>query len=271
MQEKVSVIVTTYNRRHFLEEALESVSSQIYRNFEVIVVDDGSSDGSEEVALKYGVRYVWQKNSGISAARNLGFKLGSGEFIAYLDADDLWEKEKLDKQVKYLSKHTEYPLCYTDETWLRNGSFLNQSEKHRKTGGDIFSLCLPICRISPSSALFRRRVLESYSFDERLPVCEDYDLWLRISRDHPVGYIPERLIVKRGGHADQLSRKYPAMDIYRIRALRKLLAGENLNRGRRELVESEINRKSVIVSRGAWKRGRLLRSLRYLYFSLRYS
>ncbi|RLD17738.1 MAG: glycosyltransferase family 2 protein [Caldiserica bacterium] len=262
----VSVIITTYNRKNFLKEAIESVLNQTYKEIEIIVVDDGSIDGTEEIVKKYPVKYFWQKNRGISSARNVGFKLSKGEYIAYLDSDDLWKKEKLEKEVNFLKENPQYPLCYTDEVWYRNGEFLNQKKKHKKYDGFIFEKCLPLCIISPSSALFRRWVLEKYKFDEKLPVCEDYDLWLRITKDYPVGFIPEKLIIKRGGHPDQLSKKYPAMDRFRIYALKKLLKDRNLDKEKRKLVVEELKRKSKIVFKGALKRYNISRFLKYFYF-----
>jgi len=270
---EISIIITTFNRRNFLKDAIFSVLNQTYfknkiinKDFEIIIVDDGSTDNTSEIVKEFPVRYFYQRNSGISKTRNIGFSISGGKYISYLDSDDLWKKEKIEKQIIFLKENPDIPICYTDEIWYRNGKFLNQKKKHKKYGGFIFDKCLPLCIISPSSALFRRWILEKYKFDENLPVCEDYDLWLQISKDYKVGFIPEKLIIKRGGHYDQISKKYPVMDRFRIYALRKLLKDKTLDKEKRTLVVKEIKRKSKIVSSGAIKRYNILRFLKYCFF-----
>jgi len=256
----VSAIITTRNRRKFAEEAVKSVLAQTFRDFEIILVDDGSTDGTAEAAAKYPVKYLFLKNAGISAARNTGAAGSSGRYICFLDDDDLWGKNKLEKQFLFMETNPEYPLCYTDELWIRNGKFLNQKKIHSKSGGDIFEKCLKLCIISPSSAMIRREILEKYSFDEKMPVCEDYDLWLRIAAEHKIGYIPEKLVTKRGGHR-QLSKKFPVMDRFRIYSIRKIL--KNLPDGKKELALKELEKKCEIVYKGAIKRGHLFRAIKY--------
>ncbi len=257
---KVSVVITTYNRRKFAEEAVKSVLSQTFRDFELILVDDGSTDDTQQLA-RYNLKYIFKEHSGISAARNAGAAIAKGKYICFLDDDDLWKREKLEKQISFMEKNPEYPICYSDEIWIRNGKFLNQKKIHQKEGGNIFKKCLEMCIISPSSAMIRSSSFRKYLFDEKLPVCEDYDLWLRIAVNHKIGYIPEKLIIKRGGHS-QLSKKFPAMDRFRIYSIQKILR-KNIPWEKARLAIEELERKSKIVYKGAVKRGRLFRAVKY--------
>ncbi len=260
--DEVSVIITTYNRARFAEEAIKSVLAQSFKNYEIILVDDGSADETEKILETYPLKYVRQKHTGISRARNRGIAESHGKFVCFLDSDDLWLKDKLKIQRYFMEKNSGCPLCYTDEIWKRNGKNLNRKKIHEKGGGDIFRECLRLCIISPSSAMIRREILGVEAFDEKMPVCEDYDLWLRISSAYEIGYIPEKLIIKRGGHPDQLSRKYPVMDRFRIYSIKKLLK-KFLKPHLRETARRELERKCGIVSSGALKRGRIIAALRY--------
>jgi glycosyltransferase involved in cell wall biosynthesis len=252
----VSVIITTYNRRHFLREATTSVLSQTRRADEVIVVDDGSTDGSEETVADLPVRYVRTENGGVSSARNHGIALARGDYIAFLDVDDLWKKNKLAIQMAAMSL-ADSAVSYTDETWIRNGHHLNQGKRHKKYSGHIYEQCLPLCIISPSSVVIRRDVFDVVGlFDESLPVCEDYDMWLRICCRFPVLFVAESLIVKQGGHADQLSRRYDVMDSYRVRAMVKALESGALSAEQRRATVTELAKRCAVIIKGAEKRGK---------------
>lgn len=255
----VSAIITTFNRRAFLREALDSVISQDYPHIEVIVIDDGSNDGSFKEtrgAACVHARYVWKENGGISSARNLGISLAKGSHIAFLDCDDLWKKNKLTAQVEALTTSNS-PLVYTNETWVRNGRHLNQKKRHAKFSGWIYPYCLPLCIISPSSALLEKRIFDEVGlFDETMPVCEDYDMWLRITCRYPVLFLEDSLIIKRGGHEDQLSKSQEAMDRFRIYSLLKILRSGLLPSELHRLTAEELMRKSIIYAKGAEKRGK---------------
>ncbi|HQH42767.1 MAG TPA: glycosyltransferase [Syntrophorhabdaceae bacterium] len=252
----VSVIITTYNRKKFLFHAVNSVIQQDFQDKEIIVVDDGSVDKSYEIVKDLPVRYVWKPNGGISSARNAGIRLSRGDYIAFLDVDDLWLKNKLSIQMEAMIEK-DYPVSYTDEIWLKNHKRINQRQRHRKYSGHIFDRCLPLCIISPSSVVIKREVFDTIGlFDESLPVCEDYDMWLRLSSRYPVLFIDRPLIIKNGGHEDQLSKRYEVMDRFRIKSLVKLLDSNTLDMDMREKAIGELERKCHIVARGAIKRGR---------------
>jgi len=256
----VSVIIPTYNRKNWVKEAVGSVLSQTYPNYELIIVDDGSTDNTCRVLFPFKSRikkYIFQQNSGPSAARNKGIEVSCGEWITFLDSDDLWKPEKLAKQIEVLQKESQFKVCYTDEIWIRNGRVVNPCKKHKKYSGWIYPYCLPLCIISPSSVIIHHSVLEDVGFfDTNLPVAEDYDLWLRISSRYPIKLIPEKLIVKRGGHPDQLSKICLGIDRFRVIALEKMLKKDHLSFAWRIATLKELAKKASIVANGCRKRGK---------------
>ena len=257
---KVSVIIPTYNRACFLEDAVNSVLSQKYRDLELIVVDDGSTDHTQRVLSSYSncLTYLFQEHRGVSAARNRGIAHARGDYLAFLDSDDLWLPDKLSLQMEFLQQHPKARICYTEEIWIRRGVRVNPMKKHRKYSGMIFEHCLPLCIVSPSSVVIVRSLLEEVGgFDEQMEACEDYDLWLRIASRYPLYLIDTPLIVKRGGHKDQLSHTINGQDRFRIKALVKLLEGDGLTFGQRGQVLKELKRKCEIYGGGCIKRGKL--------------
>lgn len=254
----LSVIIPTHNRCDFVREAIASVLAQTYQDFELIVVDDGSTDRTAEVVHEFpGIRYVFQENRGVSAARNHGVSLSSGKMLAFLDSDDLWQPRKLERQVEFFAAQPEMRICQTEEIWLRNGVRVNPHAKHKKPSGDIFARSLHLCLVSPSAVMMRRELFEdARGFDESLPACEDYDLWLRIAAREQVPLIETPLVIKRGGHADQLSHRFWGMDRFRVTALCKLLAADVLTVEQRQQVEKVLLAKCRILAQGARKRGR---------------
>jgi glycosyltransferase involved in cell wall biosynthesis len=255
---ETSVIIPTYNRLPFLKEAVGSVLNQSYRNFELIIVDDGSTDGTPDFVANLGnqIKHIYKSNGGPSSARNRGLGEAAGEFITFLDSDDLWHKDKLKVEIEFMQSHPEATVCYTDETWIRRGVRVNQRKKHQKYSGWIFERCVPLCMVSPSSVLMRREFFDEVGyFDENLPVCEDYDLWLRASLRFPFHFIPQKLIIKRGGHADQLSAQWGS-DRYRVQALLKLLEKEELTFKQRKLVADKLTEKCQILEQGFRKRAK---------------
>lgn len=257
----VSVIIPTYNRAAWVKEAAASVLAQTFRDYELIVVDDGSTDATLEALIPLGLggplKVLRSKQrQGVSAARNLGAAAAQGGWLAFLDSDDLWLPDKLARQVEYLRAHPELSICQTEEIWIRNGVRVNPPKTHRKRGGDIFLPSLERCMVSPSAVMLHRRLFEALGgFDETFPAAEDYDLWLRIAWREPVGLVPEPLVIKRGGHPDQLSRQR-ALDRFRIRTLVKLLQEPALPGTYRQAARSTLAKKCRIYAQGCEKRGK---------------
>ncbi len=253
---RISVVIPSFNRAAPLQRALQSVVEQRSPVDEIIVVDDGSTDGSaERITRRFsGIRLIRQPNLGVSAARNRGIAAARHEWIALLDSDDSWQADKTERLRATALSRPGYELYHSDEIWVRRGQRVNPMHKHRKSGGWIFRDCLPRCVISPSAAVIRKSTLESLGlFDEALPACEDYDLWLRLCHRYPVCYIDRPLITKYGGHDDQLSQRYPAMDRFRIRSLARLLDSATLARGDFDAARGVMLNKLDILINGAMR------------------
>ncbi len=257
---KISVIIPTYNRASTLPRAIDSVLAQSHAADEIIVVDDGSTDETIEIiGDQYPqIKLISQNNSGVSSARNTGIKNAIGNWICLLDSDDSWQDNKLEKQTEVIIDNPEYLICHTNENWYRDGKILNQGKKHEKRGGyNIFQHCLPLCAISPSSVMINKQVFDDVGlFDEDLPACEDYDMWLRICCKYPVLFIDEALTNKFGGHDDQLSRQHWGMDRFRIMALEKIIASNNLNKEDYQAATDMLIKKITIFLKGAEKHGK---------------
>jgi glycosyltransferase involved in cell wall biosynthesis len=258
----VSVIIPTHNRRDYVREAIASVVAQTYQDFELIVVDDGSDDDTGTLVAEFSpvcpsLRYVCQANQGVSVARNTGVALSSGHYLAFLDSDDVWQPSKLERQLAFFGAHPRASICQTEEIWLRRGVRVNPHAKHRKTGGDIFARSLERCLVSPSAVMLRRSLFDRVGgFDPCLPACEDYDLWLRIGATQPIHLLDTPLVIKRGGHPDQLSQRFWGMDRFRVRALQKLLDSGILSAEQRRLTVRVFHNKCAVLARGARKRGK---------------
>ena len=262
----VSVVIPTFNREGFIEQCVVSALQQSKKPDEVIVVDDGSSDKTWDVLRTLGfsdskeernsLRYIFQRNKGVSAARNLGIKAAKFRYIAFLDSDDLWLEKKLEKQISSLeSQSIRYRLSHTNEIWVRNGVRVNAHLKHEKNGGDIFIQCLKLCCISPSSSLVDRSVFDDFGFfDENLPACEDYDFWLRFCAFEDVHFVNEHLLIKNGGHDQQLSKKHWGMDRFRVTALENLLKNQSLSEFKRKETIKELIFKLQVLIDGGRKR-----------------
>ena len=223
----ISVILPTFNRSQSVAFSIESVLSQSFSDFELCVVDDASVDATKEVldSFEGGFKSIQlPENGGVSKARNSGINATDSEWVAFLDSDDIWHKEKLEKQISTASERPDHFLHFTDEIWIRNGLRINPKMRHQKREGWIFQPSLELCMMAPSTVMLKRELLEKCGlFDENLQVCEDYDLWLRITREHKILFIDEPLIIKYGGHSDQLSKNIDGIEIYRIHSLEKLL------------------------------------------------
>jgi glycosyltransferase involved in cell wall biosynthesis len=262
----VSVIIPTFNRAAMVTEAVASVLNQTYPDLEILVVDDGSTDGTAAALEAFGgrIRVLRQDTRrGVSAARNVGLQAARGEWLALLDADDLWLPEKLARQMAYLADRPELLICQTEEIWVRRGVRVNKPLSHRMAAGHIFLPSLERCLVSPSAVVLHRGLLDRHGgFDEALPAAEDYDLWLRLSWRYEVGLVPEPLLVKRGGHDDQLSRQW-GLDRWRIQALLKILAEPQLPAPYARAAREVLARKCAIYAQGCARRGKTTEAEHY--------
>lgn len=255
-----SVIIPTYNRYASLKKAIDSVLAQTYTDYQLMVVDDGSTDKTCSIVDEYAgmLTYIRQDHSGVSAARNRGIMASSSEWVTFLDSDDLWMPDKLAAHHRYIHSHAGSERIHqVDEIWIRNGKRVNPRSKHVKRGGWIFTDSLYLCLVSPSAVAVKRELLDDTGlFDENLPACEDYDLWLRIAWKEMIGYIPQYLVTRNGGHGDQLSSRYRGMDRFRVYAICKLLHSWHGHMPR-EYVEVSVEvalEKLFILGQGAGKR-----------------
>ncbi len=265
----ISVIIPVHNRQDVLPRAVGSVLKQKGVSFELIIVDDGSTEdpcsklGAQTTPVSlpkecHALRIIrCPENKGPAAARNRGIKETHGTWIAFLDSDDEWKPGKLKAQLDFFAKHPDYGICQTEEIWVRNGTRVNPMKKHKKYGGWIFRECLPLCIVSPSAVMMQRKFFDAVGlFDESLPACEDYDLWLRIASRYPVGLIEKPYLIKYGGHTDQRSREFPAMDRFRIQSLAKILREKILDPEQEAAARKMLEEKAKIYIAGALKRGK---------------
>ena len=267
---EVSVIIPTYNRSDRVVRAVQSVLDQSFKDLEILVVDDGSTDDTEARLVPYGTSITYMRqsaNRGVSAARNKGIENSNGTWIAFLDSDDYWLKDKLRFQMEFLRRTPDAVACQTEEIWIRRGRRVNPKKIHKKPSGEIFQHSLRLCLVSPSSVILKRCVFDEIGlFDETLEAAEDYDLWLRISCKHPIHLIDRDLVVKEGGHEDQLSRKHTGMDRFRIRAIANLLNSGVLSSDQVTAAQEELAIKCKIYGNGCMRRGRQQEG--HLYLSL---
>ena len=258
---KISVVIPTLNRINTLQRALDSVINQTYKPAEIIVVDNGSSDGTLKFLREQypKITTLTENKVGVSSARNKGIKKSINQWIALLDSDDAWHPRKLEVQTSMLdSALKEYSLIHTDEVWFRNNKHINQMKKHKKQGGYIFERCLSLCCISPSSVLFKKNILDKVGlFDESLPVCEDYDMWLKICSSEEVLFAQDKLTYKYGGHKDQLSKSYWGMDRFRIKSIENIIKNFDLTYKQKKQAKKELIKKLKIIINGAFKRNNL--------------
>lgn len=254
----IDIILPTFNRSHLIERAIHSVLAQSFQGFNLYVINDGSTDETDSILQKYSqhpqIHLLKQENKGVSAARNLGIKHSQAEWIAFLDSDDEWLPGKLEEQNAFIAQHPHIRFVHSNEIWIRNGVRVNAKKKFDKSNHDIFKRSLETCLISPSTVMMKRELcMEHDCFDETFVICEDYDLWLKVLAREEVGFISEDLIKKHGGHEDQLSTRYQAMDFWRIKALVNLYTKAKLTDDQKILVHDQIKSKSSLLKGGYLK------------------
>ena len=197
---KVSVIIPTYNRARFVLKAIQSVLDQTFNDFEIIVVDDGSTDNTRNLLTNFGkkIRYFYKNNAGVASARNFGIQQSCAKYIAFLDSDDMWLPERLGKGVKILDSNKDTSLVFSDIYRVKNGQRMKQSyfDLYSPYKGFVFENLYLQDFIPTSSVVLKEECFKKTGlFDEDLPSCEDYDMWLRISTSFRVKYINEPLVL----------------------------------------------------------------------------
>ncbi len=256
----VTVIIPTYNRAGWLSDAIDSVLAQTYPDYELVVVDDGSTDHTPELLAHYNEAIqtiTLPHNQGVSVARNVGIQSTDSQWVAFLDSDDRWLPDKLEKQIQCVHLNSAIQVHFTDEIWIRKGKRVNPKKKHQKQEGWIFQPSLSLCLMAPSTILIRRDVFEATGlFDESLPVCEDYDLWLKVTARFPVHLLNEKLMVRYGGHDDQLSSREWGNDRYRVSSLQNIIQTLPLSSEDRQAAVLKLIQKCLILMQGFHKRGK---------------
>ncbi len=254
----VSVVIPTRDRAELVVRAVASVLTQTHAALDVVVVDDGSTDDTAARLASLGddrVRVLRHgRVRGVSAARNAGLAVARGGYLALLDSDDEWLPAKIERQLVFLRRHG-LAICQTQEIWMRGGRRVNPGRIHQKTGGYFFERALGRCLVSPSTVLFTRAYWrEMGGFDESLPACEDYDLWLRTLVRHPIGLLDEFLTVRHGGRPDQLSAVYVGQDLFRIRSMVRLLRQPDVKDWHKDCIVKELQCKTRHYAQGCLKR-----------------
>ena len=252
---EISVIIPTYNRATFIVKTIQSVLNQTIVPEEIIVIDDGSTDQTEDILRDLCLlhpkvlKYIKQKNCGVSSARNLGIKEASNNWLCFLDSDDLWENSKIEEQINFHKENKHILFSYTNELWLFNDKTIKQKKHQQKQSGFCFKQNIANTLIGASTVMINRSILDDVGiFDEDLKVCEDYDLWLRVLYKYEIGIIEQQLIKKIAGHKEQLSFTTPLMDTYRIKSLQKHLDSKYA-----EDIKNMILKKCDILINGAIK------------------
>ncbi len=255
---QISVIIPTFNRANFMIKTIKSIQEQTIKPDEIIIVDDGSTDHTVQLVIDQlelcdtiKTKYVYQKNKGVSGARNTGIKFARNDWIAFCDSDDIWEKEKLEKQINFHKTNQNILISHTDELWKFNDKIIKQKKHQLKPSGYCFKDNLSLCKIGASTVILHKSILEDIGlFDESLTACEDYDLWLRILIKYELGLCEEKLIIKVAGHTGQLSFETPLIDTFRVKALKKHLNSQY----KKEIINELINKINIII-KGAKKHG----------------
>ncbi len=260
----ISVIIPTWNRVDYLQRAMLSVKKQTLSCGELIIVDDGSTDDTRRCVstfageCDFSVIYLHQENKGPAAARNRGVLSSSYPFIAFLDSDDHWKKNKLALQYGALKEQSQLLISHTCEQWLRRGKHLNQKKIHQPRSGDIFDHSLQLCAVGMSTVMVRKEFFDSIGlFNEDLRCCEDYDLWLRAGSRMEFLLVETPLTIKEGGREDQVSHQYRVgMDKFRIFSILSILQNDMLSGEKRISAFQELEKKSRVYGQGCVKHGR---------------
>ena len=235
----ISVVIPTYNRKDFVVKAIESVLNQSRKVGEIIVIDDGSTDNTAQLLKNFHeITYIYQNNSGVSSARNSGIRASSGDWIAFLDSDDVWQVDKIALQKKFHEDNPHILISHTDEEWIRDNKKINKPKKFEKFGGDIFERSLDYTTIGTSTLMVKKDIFDEVGvYDESLVACEDFDIFLRIAQKYEFGYLDKKLTKKIAGHTGQLSFETQFLDLYRVKSLLKFHENKRVKRVIEQKVE----------------------------------
>jgi glycosyltransferase involved in cell wall biosynthesis len=222
---KVSATLTTFNgaTRRYLGFAIESVLNQTFKDFELLIIDDGSSDSTKQFCEKYlidnRVKYIYQDNKGLAGARNTGIENSQGEYICFLDDDDVWKEDKLQKQLDFFEKNPDAGMVYTNLELIDEVGKVIGYQKH-KANGDIYKeLFYENIVDAPSSCMIRKEVFEKVgNFKEWMKSAEDYELWFRIAKEFKI-YSTNEPLVEYRVHQNKMSTNYSKMEFYGIATL----------------------------------------------------
>ncbi|MFN3921654.1 MAG: glycosyltransferase family 2 protein, partial [Caldimicrobium sp.] len=217
-------------------------------------------DNTPYYLSKFKLKYIrLPKNFGPSFARNRGILQAKGDLVAFLDSDDAFVRDKIEKQVSFLEKNPQYKIVQSDEIWYKGDKRINPKKHHAKAEGFFLHRAVKLCVVSISTALIKKEVFDKVGlFDTDFPLCEDYEFWLRVALFYPIGLIKEPLVIKNGGRPDQLSST-PGLDFYRIKALLKVYHSyfSILKPEEKLLILGEAQKKTQIFLKGAYKHGNL--------------
>jgi len=277
MNDGVSVIIPTYNASRYVTEAVDSVLNQDYDNCEIIVVDDGSTDDTREALRKYEgkIRYIYQENGGPAKARNTGIISSQGDYIAFLDADDLWLPGKLRKQIDFLHRHSQYAMVYTDMKHVVEGkivheSYLKERNYRYVSSGFIYENLLRECFIFTPTVIVERECLEKVGlFREDLRISEDYDLWLRIADEYEIGFLDEPLVIRNRHESNLTGDRYLYITSC-IQLFEELLEKNKENRKRVKIIKEALAVRYFNLGYYLFELGRLRESRYNFVKSLRY-
>lgn len=248
---KISVIIPVYNSSKYLSEAFDSVLNQIFQDFEIIAVDDGSTDNSREIIESFinkypgKIRYIYQENKGIAGARNTGIKNASGEFIALLDADDKWYPKRLEEGVRVIESSTDIGLVHADSIRMSEEGLSLRTPKREKKylSGYIFeNLFLRKADIQSLTVLFRKECCEKVGLFDENPVCmgcDDRDLWLRIARLYKIEYI-DKILTQYRIHQNNYSKNLQNMFEAKIYVVNKFIPVNEKDKKLRRLALAKI-------------------------------
>ncbi len=272
---RVSIITAAYNHARFIRQAIESAQGQTYRDFEHVVVDDGSSDGTAEVLRSFGDRisYIRQDNCGAHAALNRAIRESSGELIALLDSDDAWLPNKLERQVEAFERHPGAGLVYSQASLIDDtGRISNNSAPIGKPLTDpLHSLSdlLNENHIPTLTAIFKRECIDEVGyFDESFKAMADWDLWLRISARWPIIFVPEPLALYRVHDNNAGKSLFESGRVFRERLLLLRNAEKNASGNSREVIRAKLSQTALRTTYGFCYRRQFAKARAYFLFAL---